>query len=114
MRSVAFALILSLGFAGVAYADMAMSPSTADSPSTAAYKAGMTAMDQGMGKYTGDPDIDFAANMIPHHQGAIDMAEVELRYGTDPEMRRLASDIVTAQKKEIAQMDDWLAKHKAP
>jgi uncharacterized protein (DUF305 family) len=60
---------------------------------------------------TGHADQGFAILMIPHHQAAIDMAKVELQYGTDPEIRRLATDIVAAQEKEIAQMKDWLAKH---
>lgn len=56
---------------------------------------------------TGNPDLDFANTMIPHHQGAVEMAEVELKYGTDPDMRQLAGTIVDAQKKEIKFMREW-------
>ena len=62
-------------------------------------------------KPTGNPDKDFVLMMTPHHQGAIDMAKVELQYGTDPELRQMATDIIAAQEKEIAQMKDWLAKN---
>jgi uncharacterized protein (DUF305 family) len=61
---------------------------------------------------TGNADVDFAANMLPHHQGAVDMAKVELEHGTDPELRKLAQDIIDSQQKEIAFMKEWLAKHK--
>jgi len=62
---------------------------------------------------TGDADVDFLAGMIPHHQGAVDMAEVVLKYGKDPKVKKLAQDIVAAQKKEIAIMQAWLAEKKA-
>jgi uncharacterized protein (DUF305 family) len=60
---------------------------------------------------TGRPDKDFVLMMTPHHQGAIDMAKVELQYGKDSELLKLAGDIVAAQEQEIAQMNAWLAKN---
>ena len=82
------------------------------SPADEAFAASMQTMMKNMGvKPTGEPDKDFVLMMIPHHQGAIDMAKVELQYGADPELRQLATDIVSAQEKEIAQMKGWLAKN---
>ena len=60
---------------------------------------------------TGNVDHDFAAMMIPHHQGAIDMAKGELIYGKDPVMRRLAQEIIADQQSEIDLMNLWLKKH---
>ena len=60
---------------------------------------------------SGDPDRDFALMMIPHHQGAIDMAKVELLYGKDPVMRRLAQEIIADQQSEIDVMRLQLAKN---
>lgn len=63
-------------------------------------------------KMSGDTDVDFATMMKMHHQGAIDMAQVELRDGKDAKMREMAKAIIKAQQKEIKQFDQWLAKRK--
>ena len=89
---------------------MTMKPAT--SPADKAFADSMKTMMNGMNvNTTGKPDKDFVLMMIPHHQGAIDMAKVELQYGTDPELRKLATDIIAAQEKEIAQMKAWLEKN---
>lgn len=74
---------------------------------------GMEKMNRDMGAapMTGDPDHDFVAMMIPHHQGAVGMAETELRYGKDAVIRHLAREIIAAQKKEIAFMRRWQETH---
>lgn len=85
---------------------------TSTSASTDAYRAAMSKMSHGMAvPYTGDADKDFVNGMIPHHQGAVDMAEVELKYGKDPQMRKLAQNVIDSQNKEIALMRTWQAKH---
>jgi len=60
---------------------------------------------------SGDPDRDFVTLMIPHHQGAIDMAKVLLLYGEDEQLRRLAQEIIVDQQNEVALMRVWLAAH---
>jgi len=118
-RSTIFAAALAaaaaMSMASAARADdmsgMDMSAKPGASPSDKAYADSMRDMMKGMAvEPTGDADKDFVLMMMPHHQGAVDMAKVELRYGTDPELRRLATDIVAAQVKEIAQMKAWLEK----
>ena len=77
------------------------------------YTESMTKMHEEMmvGMAYNDPDAAFAQGMLGHHIGAVDMAEIELKYGTDEEMRKLAQEIINAQQSEIKQMKAWLADH---
>jgi uncharacterized protein (DUF305 family) len=93
----------------------AMSTESDMTPATIAYAAAMDVMMADMMvPYTGDPDIDFIAGMIPHHQGAVAMAQVVLDFGIDPEVRALAEAIIASQEAEIAWMTEWLAAHPVP
>jgi uncharacterized protein (DUF305 family) len=60
---------------------------------------------------SGNSDVDFVRLMLPHHEAAIDMAKTQLLYGKDPQMRRLAQEIITDQQSEIELMQLWLKQH---
>jgi uncharacterized protein (DUF305 family) len=119
LRSCLLAATLLMAPVAVLAQSMKMPGATPDAapvanepPSTTGYRDAMNRMGQGMSiTYSGNADRDFVAGMIAHHQGAIDMARVELKYGKVPQIRKLARDIIAAQEKEIAFMKSWQVKH---
>ena len=84
------------------------------SPGSKALEAANATMHEAMSvEMTGDVDIDFMRSMIPHHQGAIDMAKIVIENGKDPEVKKLADEIIKAQEAEIAFIKTWLARNGA-
>jgi len=80
---------------------------------TQAFKAADMEMMKNMDSapYTGNADVDFRLHMIPHHEGAIAMARVALKYAKDVDTKRLAQNIIDSQEKQVAGMQTWLRKH---
>ena len=96
------ALVAGVWFSVRAFAD---DPPQGEAAFLAENDKAMSKMMEGMAvKPSGDIDRDFAAMMIPHHQGAIDMAQAELRYGKNEQLRRIAQEIIVDQLQEIAAM----------
>ena len=123
MKKVLIVALLALAVSGWAIEKAALAASSHHSgagqsemepgPATREYLKAMDDMHADMmsGIMDPDPDAAFVRGMLPHHRGAVDMARTELKYGKDPELRKLAQDIIEAQEKEIKFMQEWLDKH---
>lgn len=115
MRAAAMAVAVMLAPPTWAHAAEAAKSETMPMPSEQMDPSKMGGMKQMGGmSMTGDVDYDFAANMRMHHQMAVEMAQAELKNGKNPEMLRMAKDIIAAQKKEIAVFDQWIKANKKP
>jgi uncharacterized protein (DUF305 family) len=113
MKSIAkFVLIIALTSCAAGATAQTTMPAPQDSQSTDEFKAANRDMMKNMNvPDTGNPDVDFRTHMIPHHQGAITMAKIVVKYAKDEDTKKLAQKIIDAQEKEVASMQAWLKKN---
>jgi uncharacterized protein (DUF305 family) len=105
LRRTLVGLVVAMCALALVYATACSSRSSEDTPFMAKSDAALARMMAAMrNKPSGDADTDFVAMMVPHHQGAIDMAEAELSYGRNARLRGLAQEIIVTQQEEIAEM----------
>jgi len=115
MMAAAIAILPSLASAQGAHgghsghSTPAQTARAADTPATLGYRQANEKMHKNMDiAFSGNADVDFVRGMIPHHQGAIDMAKVALQYAQDEQIRKWAEDVIREQEREIAEMQAWL------
>jgi uncharacterized protein (DUF305 family) len=111
--AILLALLLIVGLAAWRQDSGAHGSMTMAEPDWSELMTSMDKMNAAMASVarSGDSDVDFVRLMLPHHQAAIDMAKAQLLYGKDPQMRRLAQEIITDQQSEIELMQLWLKQH---
>jgi Domain of unknown function (DUF305) len=109
----AIAILIAAMTGGPAYPQHASSQSASGGTAWSELQQSMRTMHKAMSslKSTGNNDEDFVRLMLPRHQAALDMAKTELLHGQDPQMRRLAQEIITDQQSEIELMQLWLRQH---
>jgi len=110
MKYILLISLLMFSSAALAAEGHQMGHGQAAGEATQEYMKVMDAMHGPMMKGIMDPDPDtaFVKGMLPHHEGAVDMAKIQLKYGKDPELRKLAQTIIEAQESEIRFMENWL------
>jgi uncharacterized protein (DUF305 family) len=109
---LAVSIVLAMPAMAQEHSGHAMPMATGNTAASEAFAAANAKMHEYMAmELTGIPDVDFIRNMIPHHQGAVEMARIELEHGTNPKVKAFAEAVIAAQEEEIAWMQAWLAKN---